>query len=148
MKTKLTPVQEVKKINKVSNFEAIALAEQKQKMNEKLEAITVKFELTAADFALLLRLAVEELESLEPAAPTQDSKRAYLADEAKRRATGKASRSYELFLCSFKSSARVRSKLISKGKISEADFLLDQAQRTVAKLVKLDSAHSDKMKKK
>ena len=147
MKSKFPSVAETVKFNKVSNFEANAIAEQKQAINEKLESITVKFQLTAADFGLLLRLAVEELESLQPAIPTLESKRVHSADEARRVANGKRRRSYELFLCTYKASAKLRYKLISEGKTAEADILLAQAKRTVDKLVKLDAALNKSIKK-
>jgi len=65
----------VVRINKVSNLETIALAEQKQAINDKLEAIKVKFELTAADFSMLLRVAVEDwqMKGLEEEANLRNS---------------------------------------------------------------------------
>lgn len=136
----------VVRINKVSNFETIALAEQKQAINDKLEAIKVKFELTAADFSMLLRVAVEELNSLRPAVASPEARKAYLADEAKRKATGKDSRSYELFLCSYGLYAPKRYAMVAKGNIAEADVMLKQAINTVEKLQKLDAALTQRTK--
>jgi hypothetical protein len=125
---------------KTSSAENRALANQTQEVIEKLESITVKFELSAADFTFLYRAAAQELRTLQPSAQSQDSKRAYLNDETKRRVNGGISRTYEIFLCSYKASASQRKSLLVAGKRAEADSRLAQAISTLAKLELLDEA--------
>jgi hypothetical protein len=142
VKTSTPPTTGVVKINKVSNFETLAIAQQKQAINDQLEAITVKFTVSAADFALLLRVAVEELNSLQGAPATPEAHKAYNADAAKRKANGKDPISYEVFLCTHGLYAKKRYAMVSKGLTAEADVMLAQARRTVEKLQKLDAALS------
>jgi hypothetical protein len=144
MKTTTPPTTGVVKINKVSNYETIAIAQQKQAINDKLEAIKVNLGsvLSAADFSLLLRVAVEELNSLQGAPATPEAHKAFIADAAKRKANGKDALSYEVFLCTHGTYAKKRYAMVSKGLTAEADVMLAQARRTVEKLLKLDAALS------
>lgn len=142
MKTTTPPTTGVVKFNKVSNYETIAIAQQKQAINDKLEAVKVNLGsvLSAADFSFMLRVAVEELNSLYAAPATPESRKAYNADATKRKANGKDPISYEVFLCTHGLYAKKRYAMVSKGLIAEADVMLAQAIRTVEKLVKLDTA--------
>lgn len=142
MKTSTPPTTGVVKFNKVSNYETNAIAQQKQAINDKLEAVKVNLGsvLSAADFSFLLRVAIEEFNSLQGAAPTPEARKAYLADATKRKANGKDAISYELFLCTHGTYAKKRYAMVAKGLIAEADVMLAQASRTVEKLVKLDAA--------
>ncbi len=148
MKTSTPPTATAVKFNKVSSFETQAKAEVAQSINDKLEAIKVNLGsvLTAADFAYILRVAIEELNSLQPAEASPEARKAYLADEAKRKAAGKDSRTYEMFLCSYGLFAPKRYQLVKAGNIAEADVLLQQARNTVEKLVKLDAALTQRTK--
>jgi hypothetical protein len=148
MKTQPTKTTGVVKFNKVSQYETLAIAQQKQAINDKLEAIKVNLGsvLSAADFSFMLRVAIEELNSLQGAAPTPEAHKAYLADVAKRKSTGKDAISYEVFLCTYGTYAKKRYAMVSKGLIAEADVMLAQASRTVEKLAKLDAAITQRTK--
>jgi hypothetical protein len=148
MKTKTPPTTGVVKFNKVSQFETQAIAQQKQGVNDMLEAIKVNLgtALTAADLAFFLKTSVEALNRLQPAEATPEARKAYIAAEAKRKATGKDSLPYEAFLCYYgKCSAKTRYAIILSGdatELAKADIELMQARRTVEKLLKLDAALS------
>lgn len=146
MKTSTPPTTNVVKFNKVSQYELAAQAEVQQSINDKLSLITVNFKLNAAQFALLRRLAIEEVNSLRPADATPEARKAYLADEAKRKATGKDSRTYEQFLCSYKTFAKKRYALISEGKTAEADVQLEMALNTLNALEALNTALTQRTK--
>jgi len=149
MKTSTPPTATAVKFNKVSSFETKAKAEVSQSINDKLEAVKVNLGavLTAADFTYILRVAIEELNSLQPAEASPEARKAYLAAEAKRKATNKESLPYEAFLCYYgKNAAKKRYAMILSGDIDEADVLLAQAIRTVEKLVKLDAALTQRTK--
>ena len=149
MKTSTPPTATAVKFNKVSSFETKAKAEVSQSINDKLEAVKVNLGavLTAADFTYILRVAIEELNSLQPAEASPEARKAYLAAEAKRKATGKESLPYEAFLCYYgKHNAKKRYAMILSENIDEADVLLAQAVRTVEKLVKLDAALTQRTK--
>lgn len=142
MKTKTPPTTGVVKFNKVSQFQTNAEVEQMKAKRASLEAIKVNLGsvLTAADFATLLRLAVEEYNSLNTAPATPESRKAYLADEAKRKSKGQESRSYDEFLTAHGLFAKKRYRMLKDGKKAEADFELESILSTVEKLVKLDAA--------
>jgi hypothetical protein len=148
MKTKTPPTTGVVKFNKTSQFEVNAIAQQKKSVNDMLESQKVNLgeALTAADLAFFLKSGVEELNRLQPAVDSPEARKAYLAAEVKRKATGKDSLPYEAFLCYYgKHSAKKRYAMILSGDaatIADAEAQLKQALRTVEKLIKLDAALS------
>lgn len=143
MKTKTPPTTNVVKFNKTSQFKVNAEVEQMKAERASLEAIKVNLGsvLTAADFALILEVVVEKFNTLNTAPATPETRKAYIADEAKRKANGNKSRSYDEFLTSHAGVyAKARWSMLQEGKKAEADFKLESILSTVEKLVKLDAA--------
>ena len=148
MKTSTPKTTGVVKFQKTSKFEVKAIAQVNANVNDMLEATKVNLgsALTAADLAFMLETGIEKLNSLQPANPSPEARKAYLAAEARSKATGKDPLPYEAFLCYYGNcNAAFRYAAILSGdpaRLAQADLKLAQALRSVEKFSKLDAALS------